>query len=59
MRVLGKENEELQQHVRELNEALKNSNESKQMLVSNHEVCILLVLVSICMQIEKWVFNKC
>ena len=45
MRVLGKENEELQQYARELNEALKSSNESKNTLVANHEVqacCIFL-----------------
>ena len=40
MRMLGKENEDLQQHIRELSEALKSSHESKNILVANHEVAI-------------------
>ena len=42
MRMLGKENEDLQQHIRELSEALKSSHESKSILVANHEVWLLL-----------------
>jgi hypothetical protein len=38
MRVLGKENEDLQQHVRELSELLKHSQESKASLSASHEV---------------------
>ena len=40
MRVLGKENEDLQQHIRELSETLKNMQEGKSTLLANHEVLI-------------------
>ena len=40
MRMLGKENEDLQQHIRELSESLKSSHESKNILVANHEVVL-------------------